>query len=143
MIGTLLFCLEFINPSFVHKWDCEITFEEFVEGFEKWDERTSTSPSGRHLGVYQALIIAMQNRNGEFEKNTNTTISTKEKAEKILKTIFLLATKTMERGQHLKRWQKVVTIMIYKKIRNIEIENLRIIDLFEADFNLLIGIIFG
>ena len=33
--------------------------------------------------------------------------------------------------------------MIYKKIRSIAIETLRIIHLFEADFNLAIGILFG
>ena len=126
-----------------YTWDCEISFEEFIEGFERWNERTSTSPSGRHLGVYKALILAMRNRNGEFGKATKNKLSPKEMAESILKAIYILATRTMEYGLHLKRWQKVVAIMIYKKVKNIEIENLRIIDLFEADFNLLIGTIFG
>jgi hypothetical protein len=30
----------------------EITFEEFIAGFKKWKEKTTTSPSGRHLGHY-------------------------------------------------------------------------------------------
>ena len=29
-----------------HIWDCEISFEEFIEGFEQWNECTSMSPSG-------------------------------------------------------------------------------------------------
>jgi hypothetical protein len=32
-----------------------ITFEEFVKGMIKWKERTTTSPSGRHLGHYKVL----------------------------------------------------------------------------------------
>ena len=34
----------------------EITTEEFIAGFRKWNERTSTSPSGRNLSMYKALV---------------------------------------------------------------------------------------
>jgi len=37
------------NPS--HK----INSEEMIKGFKLWPERTTTSPSGRHLGIYKAL----------------------------------------------------------------------------------------
>jgi hypothetical protein len=33
-----------------------ITKEDVKEGFKKWKERTSTSPSGRHLGNYKTWI---------------------------------------------------------------------------------------
>jgi hypothetical protein len=32
-----------------------VTFEEFVQGFIAWRERTTTSPSNRHLGHYKLL----------------------------------------------------------------------------------------
>ena len=69
-----------------HAWDCKISFKDFIEGFEKWDERTSTSPSGCHLGVYKALILAMRN-NGEFGETKTNTMSTKEKTEQLLQVI--------------------------------------------------------
>jgi hypothetical protein len=33
-----------------------ITKEDVKQGFKKWKERTSTSPSGRHLGHYKSWI---------------------------------------------------------------------------------------
>jgi hypothetical protein len=38
------------------KIDCEITEEVFISGYKKWKESTSTSPSGRHLGHYKAIV---------------------------------------------------------------------------------------
>jgi len=32
-----------------------LTFDDMIAGFRKWPERTSTSPSGRHLGIYKSL----------------------------------------------------------------------------------------
>jgi hypothetical protein len=34
----------------------DISFEEFCKAMEKWNERTTTSPSGRHLGHYKVLL---------------------------------------------------------------------------------------
>jgi hypothetical protein len=33
-----------------------ITTAELIEGIKKWKERTSTSPSGRHLGHLKAML---------------------------------------------------------------------------------------
>jgi hypothetical protein len=49
----------------------------------------------------------------------------------------------MVRGQYLLRWIQVINIMIDKKIGVLELDELRVIHLFEADFNLLVGLIFG
>jgi len=32
-----------------------LTFDDMVAGFQKWPEWTSTSPSGRHLGIYKSF----------------------------------------------------------------------------------------
>jgi hypothetical protein len=34
-----------------------ITPAEFISKFKIWDENTSTSPSGLHLGHYKALVL--------------------------------------------------------------------------------------
>jgi hypothetical protein len=31
-----------------------------IQGLNKWRETTTTSPSGKHLGFYKALIAAMK-----------------------------------------------------------------------------------
>jgi len=33
-----------------------MTFDDVIQGFKKWPEKTTTSPSGRHLGIYKTLI---------------------------------------------------------------------------------------
>jgi hypothetical protein len=38
---------------------------------------------------------------------------------------------------------QVINIIIYKKPGDIELDKLRVIHLFKADFNLLIGVYFG
>jgi hypothetical protein len=48
-----------------------------------------------------------------------------------------------ERGLYLARWIAVINVMIYKKADMLELDELRVIHLFEADFNLLVGLIFG
>jgi len=34
----------------------EITAEDVLQGFQRWPEAASTSPPGRHLGQYKAII---------------------------------------------------------------------------------------
>ena len=47
------------------KWNHQISFEEWLDGFKKWKETTSSSLSGRHIGIYRALITAHTNNNKE------------------------------------------------------------------------------
>jgi hypothetical protein len=35
-----------------------VSFDEFISGLLHWKEKASTSPSGRHLRLYRALVIA-------------------------------------------------------------------------------------
>lgn len=49
-----------------------ITDQEFSQGIKRWKERTSTSPSGRHLGHYHAQILPQMGE--EPEKVTSTFI---------------------------------------------------------------------
>jgi len=33
-----------------------LDFDQLMNGYRKWPERTTTSPSGRHLGIYKSLL---------------------------------------------------------------------------------------
>ena len=98
-----------------------ITTEDVKYGFGKWKESTSTSPSGRHLGHYKAIIQ---------DKTLLTTLT------KFLQII-------VERGVTLTRWCNAVNVMIEKDKGHPNITRLRIIHLFEADFNLFLTIQWG
>jgi hypothetical protein len=110
-----------------------------------WKEQTSTSLSGRHLGLYKSLITAHCDSGSEFDdaEKYSTLPSSKIKATLILEAIHSIATSVAERGLYLQRWIYVINVMIYKKPGVLELNELRVIHLFEADFNLLVGLIFG
>ena len=45
------------------------------------------------------------------------------------------------RNNHaLQRWKKVVNVMIFKEIGNYKIHRLRIIHIYEADFNMILAV---
>jgi hypothetical protein len=121
-----------------------VSFDEFIAGFLHWKEQMSTSPSGRHFGLYGALVTAYCNSNGEFSGSSpDSYMTTQEMVEQRLLLIHGLAASAAHYGFYLRHWIQVVNVMICKKPGCIELDRLRVIHLFEADFNLMIGILFG
>jgi hypothetical protein len=49
-------------------WSPIVSFDEFISGLLHWNEKTSTSPSGRNLGLYGALVTAYCDSSGEFSE---------------------------------------------------------------------------
>ena len=53
------FLASFAIPTSVHEAGeipCELSNDDVIRGFKSWRESTSTSPSGRHLGLYKSEI---------------------------------------------------------------------------------------
>ena len=93
--------------------------------------------------MYKALLTAYIDTSGEFSIHHEEDIQIKHMAQSILEIIHGLETTATSTGFYLKRWEDVIEIMIYKEPGNILLEKLRVIHLFEADFNLIIGLLFG
>jgi hypothetical protein len=126
--------------------DSVILFEDFVTSFLHWDEKTATSPSGRHLGLYKSLVTAHIDSGNEFGHQTGNAADTptvQEHATDVLHAIYAAAVSVAQRGLYLDRWIHVVNAMIYKKPGVLELDELRVIHVFEADLILLVGLIFG
>jgi hypothetical protein len=90
-----------------------ISFEDFVSSFLHWNEHTSTSPSGHHLGIYKSLLTAHCDSEGEFddaEKDAGLP-PTKIQATDILVAIHSIDTCVAERGLYLQRWIYVINVM--------------------------------
>lgn len=118
------FLTSFIIPDHIKhlpKISTEITSQDVHCGFIKWKERTSTSPSGRHLGHYKALI---QN-------------------EILLSALTKFLQLILDKGITLNRWCNAVNIMIEKDQGQPKVTRLRIIHLFEADLNFFLKIQWG
>ena len=104
-----------------------ITFNDLQQLFNKWKESTTTSPSGRHLGIYWAIFHHQSS-------NKKSTIGNN---------ITSLLNILIRNGISLDRWRRVTNMMIHKIDGSYNINKLRVIHLFEADYNGLIGILFN
>ena len=100
---------------------CEITNDDVVRGFGSWRETTSTSPSGRHLGLYKAEI-----------------------QHPVLLSCFVkFMNISVMSGISIPRWSNAVNVLIEKDAGHPKINRLRIIHLFEADFNFFLKLQWG
>lgn len=99
----------------------EISLEELREGFKQWDESTSPSPLGRHLGIYKRLTDKIEQRNE------------KTHLLEVMKGIDNIA---FSRGLAIKRWCKVHNVLLVKDTKNPRLHILRTIHIIEADYHL-------
>jgi hypothetical protein len=119
------------NGKQLPKIDSTISYETFIAALKKWPEKTSTSPSGRHLGHYKCLLVDDGNADRYDEQNSDP-------ASSILSVYYRIATLALAHGISLERWQHSTTSMIEKTPGNPRINKLRVIHLYEADYNLLL-----
>jgi hypothetical protein len=112
----------------------EISFKIFTSALKKWSEQTSTSPSGRHLGHHKCLFA---------EDYFNYPEDDPDPSPKILRVYYHIACMALRWGLSLDRWQTSITSMIEKVPGCPKINKLRVIHLYEADYNLLLKIIWA
>jgi hypothetical protein len=99
----------------------EITEDEVIKCFKAWKEATSTSPSGRHLGHYKAIIGHPT----------------------LLRCFVQFMNIVIDRGIAIPRWCNATNVMIEKDSGKPRINRLRIVHLFEADLNFFLKIQWG
>ena len=105
-----------------------LTYESFATAFRKWRESTSTSPSGRHLGHYKSLLSIDSNA-------SKYTTEIPDPGPNLLKVLYHIAAAAFRSGITLPRWQNITTCMIEKIPGTPRINKLRVIHLYEADYN--------
>jgi len=117
-----------------------LDYEMLMNGIKKWPERTSTSPSGRHLGIYKTLQknVEKKKKNTPEESETDDTTGLLRQGRDILFLIFDIMTLALKHTYPLQRWRNVWTMFIEKEMGNPDINRLRCIMLFEADWQLLL-----
>jgi hypothetical protein len=120
------------------KIDTEISEEDFISGFKGWKESTSTSPSGRHLGHYKAIVNDPDLKKQDPEKS-----HLRERETNFVSSLVKLLNIPIKYGFAPKRWCTSVTVMIEKDPGNPRIERLCVIHLFEADYNLSLKLLWG
>ena len=115
----------------------EITEQEFAGKMKSWRETTTTSPSGRHLGRYKVLFIKLGQN---LEQIRDNEIDYKTKQQFITKCIVSVINFCIRSSYALERWKTIINTMIFKETGNYKIHRLRVIHIYEADFNLLLAV---
>jgi len=124
---------EFVNrkPS-----TATISDEEFTSKLKLWKESTTTSPSGLHLGHWKALVA----RHELTDTDTPECDELDTKQEEIRAVCLALINYALKWGYSFDRWKTIVNIMIFKEPGNLKIHRLRVIHIYEADYNLILGV---
>lgn len=112
-----------------------ITVQQFEGKVRAWRETTSTSPSGRHLGHYKALFARLDPTLPEDER-----VEMQQLQRNIAAVYVQLINYCIRFKYSLQRWKNVTNCMIYKEEGNTKIHQLRVIHIYEADLNLLLGL---
>jgi hypothetical protein len=133
-----------------------VSLEEFQGKLQAWRESTTTSPSGMHLGHYKALFAKhkysnvppldphLQGKMTRKQRNTNDNLLSKQNTttmQQFLANLHLsLLNYALERGYTFRRWQSIANTILFKDPGNVKIHRTRVIHIYEADFNLMLGI---
>jgi hypothetical protein len=120
-----------------------MTFQHMCQGFQKWREQTTTSPSNKHLGIYKSLINAMkynirtpseEANNTEYNSINNQPLTIAEATLQIQYQLMTLAICEC----HTYKWWLIVHNFLIEKLPGIPIINkLRVINIYEADWSLI------
>jgi hypothetical protein len=114
-----------------------ITPDEFKGKLKVWREMTTTSPSGRHLGRYKSLLTKLDKPD---EQTGYITTEYRQKQSFIIHSIVSIINYCIRHNHILNRWRTIINTMIFKETGNYKIHRLRVIHIYEADFNLLLAV---
>ena len=177
--------------------EASLTTEEFVGKMKVWNEVTSTSPSGMHLGHHKSIVREIKETGPKSQRGTTRTIQSQshlppsqhsenhqvdhneEQGDPLFATqnesfnscsannangpptnainpeedrttaedqrIELLSYQmrilqyAIKHQYSFERWRKIVNAMLLKETGDYRLHRLRVIHLYEADLNLLLG----
>jgi hypothetical protein len=119
-----------------------ISEQEYSEKLRVWKESTSTSPSGLHPGHYKALIARHEYSEVESENDSDRANKAKWNHMQgcLLKLHVQQLNYALEQGYAYQRWRTVVNTILFKDPDNVRLHRTRVIHIYEADYNLMLGI---
>jgi hypothetical protein len=115
------FLEECCRPTTVKEISSFVTIADYTKAMKEWKETTSTSPSGRHLGHYKTTLL----------DDRMTALH-----------VAMLNLPVMH-GFAPERWTHSITPLIEKDEGQPFLTRLRVIHLFEPDYNLFLKVVYG
>jgi hypothetical protein len=134
---STLFLHQFRLSTALNSISSAVTEREWVGKMKVWRETTTTSPSGMHLGHHKALLKEFPVTD---EAPPGGQPSIELKRQLLLQGQLDLLNYAIRHSYTYSRWLKVATFMIRKDSHSSKIHRLRVIHLYEADLNLLLGV---
>lgn len=127
--------LTFLQRRTIATLDGTITQDQVVQKLKNWKESTTTSPSGLHLGHYHC---SWRDPRMSLEDTARDEIIHQQK--QFLRATVSLLNYALKFGHTHTRWTKIVNIMLQKDPGHPRIHRLRVIHIYEADYNLLLAV---
>jgi hypothetical protein len=112
-----------------------ITLEDWTRKIKKWKEKTTTSPSGLHLGHYKALLAP---HTLSYDDDSKERAELEHQQEAVLKTYMTLLNISLQSAIPFERWKNVHSICLFKDEDNRFVSRIRNIHIYEADYNLIL-----
>jgi hypothetical protein len=113
-----------------------ITSSSFRRRLKRWDERTTTSPSGLHLGHAKALVVRLH-----VDDTSDEGILLKAQQQELFAAHLSMINYALKHGHSYERWKSIVNVMIEKDPGNTQIHRLRVIHLYEFDLGACMAIL--
>jgi hypothetical protein len=128
------------KTTYAHQHPLQPTITEaaFLGKIQHWRESTSTSPSGLHLGHYKSMVARHEFSDLPDRDPRKATFESQRKD--IIQLHLQMINYALTRGYSYTRWQQVANAMLYKEPGNYKIHKTRVIHLYEADYNLAMGL---
>jgi len=101
----------------------KLDYDSLLQGIKKWPEKTTTSPSGRHLGIYKTLgkhVCQKKNQNSTQESGQDP-VALKQGRD-VLFLIFDIMTIALQHAYPLQRWRTIWTLFIEKELGNPDLD---------------------
>ncbi len=117
--------------------DSTIDMEDFKQGIKKWKEKTTTSPSGRHLGHLHSLLAPDGIPDSDDDESTSSL------ADKILTLHLEMLNTAIQWGYAPERWKNVVMFVLEKEPGKPKLHRLCNIHLYEADYNFALKLLWS
>jgi hypothetical protein len=117
----------------------EISITDLKAKYKSWNESTSTSPSGRHLGHFKALLIPNPFPASVSNQPNPEHDLFEAKRGRIWELHHLMLNYALTHGFPYTRWQTVVNCMIEKDLGQPKTHRLRVIHLYKKDNNLILA----
>jgi len=103
-----------------------------MTGFRKWPEKATTSPSGRHMGIYKSMLKDLPKKDDE-KQNPH-----KLHGIQVMHSIFALLQMAVKHTHTFQRWKVIWNMYLEKDLGSPKLSRLRMIHLMEANYNLLL-----